>query len=85
MDELPLLCQVARCVAYITCIAQVTTFKFVNKTLLLDKRWISFSHFKIMLNFLADEHWRHGRVNFVTQNTPKNAIILNYLFPAKVP
>ena len=81
MDELPLLCQVARCVAYITCIAQVTTFKFVNKTLLLDKRWISFSHFKIALNFLADEHWRHGRVNFVTQNTPRNAMVLNYFFP----
>ena len=81
MDELPLLCQVARCVAYITCIAQVTTFKFVNKTLLLDKRWISFSPFKIALNFLADEHWRPGRVNFVTQNTPKNAIVLNYFFP----
>ena len=80
MDQLPLLCQVARCVAYITSIAQVTTFKFVNKTLLLDKRWISFSHFKIALNFLADEHWRPGRVNFVTQNTPKNAIVLNLLF-----
>ena len=26
MDELPLLYQVARCVAYITCIAQVTTY-----------------------------------------------------------
>ena len=75
------LCQLTTCVAYITCITQVTTFKFVNKTLLLDKRWLSFSHFKIVLNFLADEHWRHGGVNFVTQNTPKNAIVLNYFFP----
>ena len=57
---------VARCVTNITCIAQVT-FKFVNKTLLVDKRWLSFSHFKIALNLLADKHWRHGRVNFVAQ------------------
>ena len=56
----------SRCVTNITCIAQVT-FKFVNKTLLVDKRWLSFSHFKIALNLLAEKYSRHGRVNFVTQ------------------
>ena len=60
MDELSLLC------SNITCIAQVT-FKFVNKILLVDKRWLSFWHIKIAFNLLADKHWRHGRVNFVTQ------------------
>ena len=43
------------------------TFKFVNKTLLVDKRWLNFLYFKIMFNLSADKHWRHGNVNFVTQ------------------
>ena len=47
-------------VSDITCIAQVL-FKSVVKTLLVDKRWFSFSHFKIAFNLLADKHWRHGR------------------------
>ena len=33
--------------------------------------------FQDLLNFLADEPWRDGGVNFVTQNTPRNAMVLN--------
>ena len=38
-----------------------------HETLLVDKRRLSFSHFKIAFNLLADKHWRHGRVKFVTE------------------
>ena len=38
-----------------------------HETLLVDKRWLSFLHFKIAFNLLAEKHWRHGRVKFVTE------------------
>ena len=31
------------------------------------KRWLTFLHFKIAFNPLAEKHWRHGRVKFVTE------------------
>ena len=59
------LVQMAACETNITCIAQVT-FKFVNKALLVHNRWLSFSHFELSFNLLADKYGLYSRVDLLT-------------------
>ena len=51
--------EVAAIVTNISCIAQVT-LKFINYTLLVDRRWLDFSNFKVFVEFYADEHGLNG-------------------------
>ena len=49
------------CVAYITCIAQVT-LEVINNTLFVNERWFCFFHTQFLFNFCADKHRLDGGV-----------------------
>ena len=55
--------EVAASVTNISCIAQVT-LKFINYTLLVNRRWLDFSNFKVFVEFAADEHGLNGGPDF---------------------
>ena len=60
------LMQMATCETNITYIAQVT-FKFLNKTLLVHNRWLSFAQFKILFDLVADKYRLDICTNLLTQ------------------
>ena len=55
--------EVAASVTNISCIAQVT-LKFINYTLLVNRRWLDFADFQVFVEFSADEHGLNGGPDF---------------------
>jgi len=60
------LMKMATCETDITYIAQVT-FKFVNKTLSVHNRWLSFAQFKILFDLVADKYWLNSGTDLLTK------------------
>lgn len=60
------LIQVPACKTNITRIAQVA-FKFVDNTLSVHNRWLSFTQFKILLDLVADKYRLYNPSNLLAQ------------------
>lgn len=60
------LMQMPACESNITRITQVT-FKFVNKTLLVQNVWLSFTQLKILFDLVADKYGLNSNMNLLAQ------------------